>query len=90
MSFELVTGISMVVMMMFTVCTKYISTVLLVRLRKRLFDAEADFRDAKAHLKAIENEKAVSEQNQKLLDSRKDRLEKRLPLLKKELDGLSR
>ena len=88
MSIEMVTGISMVVLMMFTILTKYISTVLLVRFRKQLLEAEAELRDARARLKAVENEQAVAEKNEKQFGSKKERLEKQLPQLKKELDKL--
>ena len=88
MSIDMIMGIVMVVLMMLTILTKYISTVLLVRLRKHLGVAEGELRDARSRLKAMQNEQAVAEKNEKQFSSKKERLEKQLPLLKQELEKL--
>ena len=90
MSIELVTGITMLCLMLGTVLTKYLSAVILVRNRKRLVETEQELRDARARLKGVQNEQAVAQKNEKSLTSKKERLEKRLPALKKELDSLSK
>ena len=90
MSIELISGLTMLGLMIGTVLTKYVSTILTVRNRKRLVDTEQELRNARGHLKGVQNEQAVAQKNEKSLTSKKERLEKRLPALKKELDSLSR
>ncbi len=88
MSFELVLGIVTVATMLSTILTKYISTILLVRRRERLHGVEAELRDLQSRLKVVDNEKAVAERNAKSLTTQKERLEKRVPKLQKELKAL--
>lgn len=89
MSFELVIFTAAVVLMLGTVLTKYLTTIRLVRHRDRLREIEAEVSEKRGRLKGVQNEKAVVESNEKTLNAQKDRLEKRIPNLRKELDKLS-
>ena len=90
MSIEMMSGLAMVVLMMGTVLTKYVSTVMLARNRKNLLRSEAELRDVRSRLKAVQNEESVAKKNEKSFSNKKNRLEKQLPTLQKELDGLSK
>ena len=90
MSIELLSGLTMILLMMGTVLCKYISTVLLVRHRRQLLNAETELREVRGRVKIAQNEESVASSNEKSFNSRKDRLEKQLPALKKELDSLSK
>jgi hypothetical protein len=90
MGIEMMSGLAMVVLMMGTVLIKYISTVMLVRNRKHLLRSEAELREVRSRLKAVQNEASVAKKNEKSFSNKKDRLEKQLPILQKELDGLSK
>ena len=90
MGVELTLGTVMVVAMLSTLLTKYLSTVLLVRRRERLHRIEAELRDLQGRLKAVENEKAVAERNAKAFTSQQERLKKRIPKLQQQLKTMEK
>ena len=85
MSVELAVGLVAVVAMLGTVATKYIATVLLVRRRERLHETESQLSGLKDRLKTVSNERAVAESNEKNLNAQKERLERQVPNLEKQL-----
>lgn len=89
MSVEMVGLMVSVVLMLLTLLTKYLTTVHLVRLKDRLHRAGVELSQLKGKLKGVENEKAVAESNERRLNSQKERMEKRLPTLRKEVERLS-
>ena len=89
MSVELIGLMVAVVLTLVTLLTKYLTTIRLVRLHEKLHRAEVELHQLKGTLKGVENEKAVAESNEKNLNSQKERMEKRLPTLRKEVERLS-
>ncbi len=88
MSIEFITGAIAVATMLGTVFTKYITTVRILRLRETLLECEGEVRNLRGHLKVLQNERGVSERQEKTLSDQKQRLEKRLPRLQEELRKL--
>ena len=89
MSIEMIAlGVTAVLMMM-TLLVNYLTTIRLVRLRDKLRRVETELSQQRGRLKGVENEKAVAESNERSLNSQKERMDKRLPTLRKEVERLS-
>ncbi len=88
MSVELVTGLVLVVAMLASVLVKYLTTIRVVRVRERLASVESEVRTLRSHLKTVTNEKIIAQGKERNVTRRKDRLEKRIPKLDKELKDL--
>ena len=88
MSVELVTGLVLVVAMLASVLVKYLTTVRIVRVRERLASVESEVRTLRSRLKTVTNEKIIAQGKERNVTRQKDRLEKRIPKLDKELKDL--
>lgn len=88
MSVELVTGLVLVVAMLASVFVKYLTTVRIVRVRERLASVESEVRTLRSRLKTVTNEKIIAQGKERNVTRQKDRLEKRIPKLDKELKDL--
>jgi len=88
MSVELVTGLVLVVAMLASVLVKYLTTVRIVRVRERLASVESEVRTLRSRLKTVMNEKIIAQGKERNVTRQKDRLEKRIPKLDKELKDL--
>ena len=83
-----IAGAVLIVALLITLAVKYGTTVQIVRLRERLVEAETGVRGLRTQLKGMENERAVSDSQEKSLSGQKKQLEKQLLGLQKELQGL--
>ena len=88
MSVELITGLVLVAAMLGTVLVKYLTTVRIVRVRERLAEVESEVRGLRSRLKTIMNEMIIAQEKERNVTRQKDRLEKRIPNLEKEIKSL--
>ncbi len=87
---EVTAGIVMLVAMAGAVLSKYLTTLRTFRLREHILQAEADVRNIRGKLKAMENERAIAERNAKTMERQRNVLEKQITNLKQELDSLNK
>ena len=85
---ELVAGIIMILAMVSTILSKYLTSARIIRLREAVVEAEVDVRAIRGRLKALENERAVAERNTKAIEKQKGLMEKQIANLEKELGSL--
>ena len=88
MGMQTIAGAVLIMALLITLAVKYATTVRLVRLRERLVESEAAVRGLRTQLKGMENERAVSDSQEKSLSGQKKQLEKQIVGLQKELRGL--